>query len=309
MVRAYLPGVIVLLIGALLCSTADAALVSTWDGSTSVIDGTTTYDLAAHVGFDYDGSDLIVTLSNTATEDVVIPMQVLTAVYFDIEDRATKDPIYLYGTDADFVRRSAMLAGYSDTPVKQTAVHTMTDTGWVLGQDGEGNVGGEWAYSSAPKDDDTFPPDPGTYMGLTRTHYGISSSGDLLPIGSSLRFPGDNLQGDVAINGLNYGIVPAADVWSTGNGGINGRPLIGAGSERAVTPPAVAFTLGGWNPDWRVSQVWFQWGTALDEPGSPGTVVTEGEPTPSVPEPASCALLACAIGGIGAMLRKRRGVA
>ena len=44
---------------------------------------------SASVLFEVNGSQLIVTLTNTSTEDVLAPDEVLTAVFFDIEGDPT----------------------------------------------------------------------------------------------------------------------------------------------------------------------------------------------------------------------------
>ena len=83
-------------------------------------------DLAAEVTFNNVGGNLVVTLSNVSTYDVMNPGHVLTAVFFDI--------------------------AYGLTPI--SALLASGSTVWY-GPINGGNVGGEWAYggslsSSAP---------------------------------------------------------------------------------------------------------------------------------------------------------------
>jgi hypothetical protein len=78
-------------------------------------------------------------------------------------------------------------------------------------------------------------------------------------------FPGADLEAPTALNGLNYGIVSNAYVAGTGNGGVATTPLI---------KNSVVFTLSGVNdltvlPG--ITNVSFQYGTALTEPNVPGT--------------------------------------
>lgn len=78
-------------------------------------------NLAASAAFVIDeGGNLQVTLTNTSAFDVLVPADVLTAVFFDINGVGPLTPV------------SALLDG---------------STVW-FGPDGGGNVGGEWAYAS-----------------------------------------------------------------------------------------------------------------------------------------------------------------
>lgn len=104
-------------------------------------------DLGASVNFAVDGSgNLIVTLTNTSTADVLIPSEVLTAVFFDISGNPSLTPV------------SALL-----------------NTGSVVffGSDGGGNVGGEWAYafglSGAPG---------GATEGISSAGFGLFGAGN-----------------------------------------------------------------------------------------------------------------------------------
>jgi len=98
-------------------------------------------DLAASAVFDISGTNLLVTLTNTSPFDVLVPTDVLTAVFFDITD------------DPALTSVSATLASGS--------------TVW-FGSNGGGNVGGEWAYahglSGAPN---------GATQGISSTGLGL----------------------------------------------------------------------------------------------------------------------------------------
>jgi len=130
-------------------------------------------------------------------------------------------------------------------------------------------VGGEFAYVEG-------------LSGPRGAANGISASG-LGLFGPQDRFPGTNLEGATSPNGLNYGIVPLADDLGSGNTPVTGSvPLIQF---------EVVFRLGGVAPDFdpeaRISNVNFQYGTSLSEP--------------NLPEPSGIVLLAC-----GAALLARR---
>ncbi len=94
--------------------------------------------LSASAKFELVGNTLTVTLTNTSTADVLIPTEVLTAVFFDIAGNPTLTP------------NSAVLG--SGTTV-------------FFGPSNGGNVGGEWAYAAGLS---------GAPGGATQ---GISSSG------------------------------------------------------------------------------------------------------------------------------------
>lgn len=140
--------------------------------------------LSASAAFDVTGKNLTVTLTNTSPNDVLVPADVLTGVYFNSATAMTLTPI------------SAVVAPGS------TMLFGGTDPGGV--------VGGEWAYrgdlnnASAPF-----------------RKYGISSAG-LGLFGPGDRFPGNNLQGPDSPNGLQYGITSAGDNPATGNAPVTG---------------------------------------------------------------------------------------
>lgn len=93
---------------------------------------------AASAYFDINAAgNLVVVLTNTSTSDALAPIDLLTALFFDIDGVGALTPV------------SAMLAGSTV----------------LFGPDGGGNVGGEWAYASGLS---------GAPLGATE---GISSSG------------------------------------------------------------------------------------------------------------------------------------
>jgi len=234
-------GLCLLVLAGLLASTSARGASITYTGSQG--------DLEASVTFEIVGSDLFVTLTNISEADVLVPADVLTAVFFNIAG----DPV--------LTRDSAKLAGGS-------VVH-------FGGTDPGGVVGGEWAYrtglSGAPGDNSQ----------------GISSTGlDLF--GPPDLFPGSNLDGPASPGGLNYGITSAGDNVATGNTPVTGTtPLI---------QDAVLFTLGGVPEGMTlddIDNVWFQYGTSLDEPSF------------HTPEPGTILLLASAVGAFS-ILRRRK---
>jgi len=135
--------------------------------------------LAATVSFDIVGSQLQVVLANTSTGDVLVPTDVLTAVFFNIAG----NPL--------LTRNSAISGG----PTYLGPAH-VSGAGTV--------VGGEWAYLNG--------------LNQYSANSGISSSG-LGIFGPGNRFAGANLAGPGSPDGLQYGLASAGDNQATGNPG------------------------------------------------------------------------------------------
>lgn len=159
-------------------------LVITPVGATPITFTGSSGDLSASVTFDTSGTDLIVTLTNTSTADVLVPADVLTAVFFNIDGDPSLTPI------------SAKICA--------------TCTVFFGGTDPGGVVGGEWAYNPDLSSGSL----PGVNQGISSVGLGLFGPGD--------RFPGNNLQGPNSPNGLQYGITSAGDGPTTGNTPVTG---------------------------------------------------------------------------------------
>jgi hypothetical protein len=195
-------------------------------------------------------SNLVVTLTNTSLSDVLVPADVLTALFWQ-------------GTSG-LGSVSALLNGGS------TVIYDLD------GQPAGGIVGGEWAYGSG-----MTVPAGGVYEGLGSAGFGLF--GDPT-------FPGANLAGPVAINGLQYGILSAGDNTGTGNAGIT--------ASGGLIKDSVIFTLSGLADGFDVTTIHgvvFQYGTNLSEP--PGGLV---------PVPPTVWLMGSGLVGLGLMRWRRR---
>lgn len=207
--------------------------------------------LAASASFTVTGTTVTLVLTNTSLADVANPAQVLTGVFFDITGFP---PNTLTPTSAALTAGSSVFYG-------------STDPGNV--------VGGEWAYGSA-----LAGAPGGAYLGT-------SSSGLGLFGGSN--FPGNNLQGPAAVDGVQYGITSAGDNLALGNAAVTGS--------NALIRNSVTFTLvaGSTFSESSIHNVSFQYGTSLGEPNVPG-----------VPEPGTLLALGTGLVALGAARAKNR---
>lgn len=150
-----------------------------------------------------------------------------------------------------------------------------------------GVVGGEWAYASGLAA-------PGSAT------EGISSSG--FGLFGNANFPGANLDGPTAVNGMNYGLLSWSDNFATGN------PQVTAGGNPFVKG-GVLFTLSGvpvgFDPSatGKISHVVFQYGTGLNEPCLFGT--PDNPDLPDVPEPTSLTLLGAGLTMVARRIRRK----
>lgn len=223
---------------------------------------------SASADFTVSGTNLVVVLTNTASSDATAPTDMLTGVFFSLAGNPT------------LTRTSGIVTGGSGVFVIGTG---------AAGPTGAGNsVGCEFAYANG-------------ISGPGGADEGISSSG-LGLFGPTDVFPGcTNLEGPADPDGIQYGITTASDNLTTGNGGITGSSMI---------RNSVTFTLSGiasnFNTATGISNISFQYGTALTEPNVPGStsggLSTGGA---SLPEPGS-PLALLALGGALLALTRRK---
>jgi hypothetical protein len=185
--------------------------------------------LAASATFVQSGTSLTVTLANTGG-DVLLPTDVLTAVFFDISGGVTLTPV------------SALLSGGSSV--------VFTGACDVNPCVGATDVGGEWAYAAglagAPG---------GATKGISSTGLGLFGPGDL--------FGGTNYAGAVEPDGLQFGITSSGDNLATGNAAVTGANALIKNSVVFTFSGLNALN------NYSISNVFFLYGTGLTECNGP----------------------------------------
>jgi hypothetical protein len=221
---------------ALLCyvgsATADVSFTFTNDGA----------GLAAKATFAQSGGNLLVTLENISTHDVLVPSDVLTAVYFNLSG-ATLTPLM------------AVLSGGSTVLFPESGD----------GTDSNGQVGGEFGF----RDD---------LSGIPSGAAIVISSAGLGLVGPHDLFPGEDLSPPDSPNGGNYGITSLGDNPSVGNAKVTGgEPLVKNGVVFTLSGLPTGFDLQA-----NVNDVMFNYGTEFSPVGNnhvipaPGAFVLAG---------------------------------
>jgi len=210
-------------------------------------------NLAASVEFIKTNSNLTVKLANTSTADTTVPSEVLTAVFFQLSGSPTLTPV------------SAIIAPGS------SVIHGSQPAGGI--------VGSEWEYRNFP----AFP--GGGISGISSTGLGI--------FGGSGNFPGPDLEPQVPLGPMNYGLVSMGDNPATGNPQLTGnRPFV-----KYQVDYVLSGLPGGFDPETDISKIYFQYGTELN--------LIRSRTTPPIPEPATVLGITMGLAAIGGYVKKR----
>ena len=172
-------------IASLACAALAAMSIAQTASAAIFFTATNGSNLTASATFDIVGGKLQVVLNNSSAFDVLVPSNVLTALFFNLLGGAS----------------TLGVAGGSATSNGPTFMN-----GAQVNTAGT-NVGGEWAYAGVSS----------VILGAG-TNAGISSSGFSLFGNANLNGP--NLSGPVAVDGLQYGITSTGDNLATDNGGV-----------------------------------------------------------------------------------------
>lgn len=218
--------------------------------------------LAAQADFSISGTTLTIELSNIAEDDD-------TSSGMDVPGST------LTGVFFDFAKNPAM------TPVSAFASSIYQPEKCDVENCSETtNVGGEFYF--------------GTGISLAPGYYGIASAGY---VGGAGNFNGLNLDDPEAVDGINFGIISYDDFHPNGGmGGLVNEPLI---RDRVWLTLTLPEPLGeGASLDDLISNVSFQYGTALTETNIPGR-----HDVP-MPEPGVLTLLGLGLGALGLYRRR-----
>jgi MYXO-CTERM domain-containing protein len=229
---------------------------------------------SASAFFTISGGNLVITLTNTATSDTLVPTDLLTGVFFDLAGASVPS---VAGGSASIAGGSG--AWYEGAAFTSATSQSLGGTFDPINNPWNGtDVGSEFALKGG------LSGAPGS------ASWGLSSTG-LGLFGAEDRFDTVNdLAPPPSPDGPNFGISSAGDDVTTGNAGVFSNPII---------QYSVVFTLtgilSGFDPSVGITNVWFQYGTALNEPHFPGD---------EVPLPAGGAM--AAVGVAGLCVRRRR---
>ena len=200
-------------------------------------------DLSAEAVFEIVGGNFQVTLTNNSTYDVLVPSDILTAVFFFMDESI------VLTAETAWLGLSMVVNGEGDTPPE------------------DGQVGGEWAYEEVSVSD---------VLGHPGANRGISTAGfDIFGIPN---FDGDNLNKNEQVNGMDYGITSTGDDITTGNKPVTGKNAFIQDSVVFTLSglPLDSKGVTEFDPFEDIDNVTFQWGTDLEAVPKPTTFLLLG---------------------------------
>ena len=177
-------------ISSLACAALAAMAITQPSSAAVFFTATNGSNLTASATFDIVGGQLQVVLNNSSAFDVLVPTDVLTALFFNLSSGAGQLGV---GGGSATSNGSTFLNGVQQNPAGT-------------------NVGGEWAYAGVT----SVILGAGTNAGISSSGYGLFGQANL---------NGLNLAGPTAVDGLQYGITSTGDNLATGNGGVQNNEI------------------------------------------------------------------------------------
>jgi len=232
--------------------------------------------LSAQATFDIVGSQLIVTLRNTAPDDTTgqfVPQQGLSGIFFNLPDAITLTAVSATITSGQIIQGDQCDVNSGPPTGDNAANCTSAQT----------DVGGEFAYALTSLG--------GADRGISSSGLGIFGPGDV--------FGSPDLDSPDDPDGFNFELISANETAFNPNPGLSAEPLIQG---------TVTFVLdisGGTLSTSDISNFRFQYGTSTTEPSIIGECRGDCSPQQQVPEPGTLLILAPALLGLGLVRRRR----
>jgi len=267
----------VMIIGLVLAFTAPPALgavtFNSWDPGGSFP------NLKAQATFSVVNNQLKILLTNNSTFDVLVPADVLTALFFDLVGDPQLIPVSATLPTGAQVFFGGVVAGAPYFPSDR-------------------DVGTEWAFSGQVDfSTSTDPALKGIYDLLGEVSAVSAAGFDIFGPHDMFNEADPPLYSQTPPDGLAYGILSSGDNPTTGNAGTQAVPLIKSSVEFILDAPT-GYTL----TEQSIRAVRFQYGTDFDEPYLrivPGSL---GD----VPEPASLVVWSAIAGAVVVIGRLRK---
>lgn len=248
-------------LGLALVATSSAPALATVITFTGSGTGADGAALSAQATFDFSGNTLTVTLSNISTGD-------------DTNSGKDVPANQLTGVFFDLTGNPTLTPVSATIAAGSIVQGSTCDAGTCDGS--TTNVGGEFSYGTG-----AFP--GGADRGMASAGFGLFGGPN---------FGGSNLDDPNAVDGMNFSIISLDEAFFP-NGGLDGEPLI-KNQVVFVLTGVSGLSIGD------ISDVSFQYGTALTEPNITGFCTS----CTQAPEPATLVLLGCGLAALGFYRRR-----